>query len=125
MSRKRRALYGILFCTVLLVEIGIALFVHDSFVRPYVGDVLVSVLICCFFRVLFPNGIPALPVHVFLFSAAVEIGQYFDVVALLGLQENSFISVLLGRTFSFADLLCYAVGCLLFFLLDVISRRFG
>jgi len=118
MSRKRRMLYGGLFCAILLAEIGIALFVHDSFVRPYVGDVLVSVLICCFCRVLFPKGISALPVYVFLFSAAVEIGQYFDIVSRLGLQENRFISVLLGRTFSFADLFCYAVGCLLFFLLD-------
>ena len=99
----------------LLSEILIALFVNDNFVRPYAGDMLVTVLICSFFRVFIPKGAKLLPVHVFLFAAAVEVCQYFDIVKLFGLEGNRFISVLLGRTFSFPDILCYAVGCILFF----------
>jgi hypothetical protein len=53
-------------------------------------------------------------VWVFLFAAAVEIGQYFDFVTLLGLGNIAFFRILLGSTFSMADLLCYAVGCVLF-----------
>lgn len=113
--KKRRIIYALLFLSVLLAEILIALFVKDAFVRPYVGDMLVTVLICCFLRIFFPTGVNLLPVYVFLFAAAVEFGQYLDMVKLLGLEGNRFISVLLGRTFSFPDIICYAVGCVLFF----------
>ena len=116
--KKRRIIYALLFLTVLLSEILIALFVNDNFVRPYVGDMLVTVLICSFFRVFIPKGVKLLPVYVFLFASAVEVCQYFDIVKLFGLEGNRFISVLLGRTFSLADILCYAAGCLVFFGLE-------
>ena len=113
--KKRRIIYALLFLTALLSEILIALFVNDNFVRPYVGDMLVTVLICSFFRVFISKGAKLLPVYVFLFAAAVEVCQYFDIVKLFGLEGNRFFSVLLGRTFSFPDILCYAAGCILFF----------
>jgi hypothetical protein len=40
-----RKTYFWIFLGLLLLEIGIALFVHDDFIRPYVGDVLVTVLL--------------------------------------------------------------------------------
>lgn len=116
--RKPRMLYALLFCGVFLTEMIIALFVRDNFVRPYVGDVLVTVLICAFCRVFFPKKVTALPIYVFLFAVAVEIGQYFDMVKILGLENSKVLSVLLGRMFSVADILCYAIGCVLFFFAD-------
>ena len=67
-----------------------------------------------------PDKVRLLPVYVFVFAACVEIGQYFDVVALLGLADNRIISIALGRTFSWMDIVCYAVGCVAAFLLDQI-----
>ena len=121
--KKKRPVYAALFLTVLLSEILIALFVNDNFVRPYLGDMLVTVLICCFVRIFFPKGVKLLPVYVFIFASAVEVGQYFDIVKLLGLENNTFLSVLLGRTFSLADIFCYAVGCILFFGAELCIRR--
>ena len=112
--KTRRITYGILFLILLAIEICIALFVRDRFVRPYVGDLLVTVLICCLCRIVIPSGAKLLPVYVFLFASAVELMQAADVVALLGLEENRLVSTLLGRTFSFADLVCYALGCVVF-----------
>ena len=109
-----RRIYAAAFAVLLTAEILIALFVRDAFVRPYVGDALVTVLLCCFCRVLSPQRPRLLALCVFLFAAAVEIGQYFDYAALLGLAENRFFSTLLGRTFSFPDLICYAAGCAAF-----------
>lgn len=118
-----RILYLIIFCGLLALEVGIALFVNDAFVRPYVGDMLVTLLLCCLCRVIIPDKIRMLPVYVFVFAACVEIGQYFDVVALLGLADNRIISIALGRTFSWMDIVCYAVGCVAAFLLDQIIKR--
>ena len=116
--KNRRILHLLIFCGLLAVEVGIALFVNDAFVRPYVGDMLVTLLLCCLFRVIIPDKVPLLPVYVFVFAACVEIGQYFDLVALLGLADNRIISIALGRTFSWMDLVCYAIGCVAAFVLD-------
>lgn len=123
--KNKRILYLLIFCGLLAIEVVIALFVNDSFVRPYVGDVLVTLLLCCLCRVIVPSKIRLLPIYVFVFAACVEIGQYFNLVALLGLADNRILSVALGRTFSWADLVCYAVGCVAAFLLDRITLQGG
>ena len=120
---KKRLSYFLIFCSLMAVEVCIALFVHDSFIRPYVGDMLVTLLLCCMVRVVIPDQVRLLPLYVFLFAACVEIGQYFDVVALLGLEDNRLISIALGRTFSWLDLVCYAVGCVAASRLDAILFR--
>lgn len=120
---KKRLGYILAFVLLLTVEILIALFVRDDFIRPYGGDILVTVLICAAVRILFPTGIRFLPLWVFLFAAGVEIGQYFDFVTLLGLGNIAFFRILLGSTFSFEDLLCYAAGCVLFLLGEKLLRR--
>ena len=119
---KVRVLYGTAFCLLFLIEVCIALFIHDDFIRPYVGDALVTVLLCCLCRTVAPEGVPALSVYVFIFAALVEIAQYFDVVKLLGLEDNAVISTVVGRTFSWADVVCYAVGCIAFWLAEKAVR---
>ena len=124
--KNKRFLYLLIFCGLLVTEIVIALFVNDAFIRPYVGDMLVTLLLCCLCRVIVPDKIPLLPLYVFIFAACVEIGQYFDLVALLGLADNKVISIALGRTFSWMDLVCYAVGCVATYVLDrVITKVAG
>ena len=116
--KNKRLTYATIFCVLMIIEICIALFVHDAFVRPYVGDMLVTLLLCCLARVVIPDKVRLLPLFVFVFAACVEVGQYFDLVALLGLSDNRFISIALGRTFSLMDIVCYAVGCVAAFGLD-------
>ena len=70
-----------------------------------------------------PANVRRLPVYVFIFAAVVEIGQYFDLVALLGLADNRIISIALGRTFSWMDLVCYAVGCVAAYFLDRLIQK--
>ena len=121
--KNKRILYGSVFCGLLGIEVCIALFINDSFIRPYVGDMLVTLLLCCLCRVIIPSKVRLLPLYVFAFAACVEIGQHFDLVALLGLADNRFLSVLMGRTFSWLDLLCYAVGCIAAWGLDIAIRK--
>lgn len=109
--KNRRISYLIAFVVILAIEVCIALFVHDNFVRPYVGDVLVTVLLCCLCRAIFPRFAPALPV--FLFAAAVEGLQWLGLAQMLGLQGTA-LGIILGATFDWMDLLCYGLGCLLF-----------
>jgi len=50
MKENGRVFYVIGTVLLLCAELAIAWFVHDNVVRPYVGDVLVTVLLCCFCR---------------------------------------------------------------------------
>lgn len=124
-TSKKRLIYALIFILLVGVEVMIALFVHDRFIRPYVGDVIVVWVMYCFIRIFFPNGIKLLPLYLFFFSAAVEVAQYFDYVTLLGLQNSKFFSILLGTSFSFYDMIAYAAGTALCFAVQFIlaSRR--
>ena len=110
---KKRVVYFVLTVILLVVEVLIALFVHDRFVRPYVGDMLVVVVIYTFIRIWIPDSVRLLPFYVFLFATGVEILQYFNFVELLGVADNPFLRILLGTSFDGKDILCYAVGCVL------------
>ena len=115
---KTRLTYGLLALAIFLGEVVIALFVHDNFIRPFVGDVLVILLLYFAIRTVFPTKIKRLPVWLFLFGAAVEGAQYFRIVELLGLQSIPFFKVLIGTTFDWRDILCYAAGAALALLFE-------
>ena len=122
MQKKR---IGYLMATVLIfiIELLIALFVRDRFIRPYVGDMLVVVLIYTGVKIIFPEKPRLLPLYVFLFAAGVEALQGIRIVELLGLQDNRFFSVLIGTTFDVKDIVCYGVGCMLCGLWEVWNWR--
>lgn len=118
-NRNYFALTVILF----VIEICIAIFVNDAFVRPFLGDVIVVWFMYYFIR----SFIAIKPIYIafftLLFSFAVEIGQYFKLIEILGLQENKWARIVIGTSFSWWDLLCYVVGFLFLFLMDKDLRK--
>jgi hypothetical protein len=122
-TKKSCILYGLLTLFLLIIEVLIALYVRDAFIRPYGGDILVTILLCCFLRMIFLKKIPFIPLWVFLISILVEIGQYFGFVYLIGLGHIRFFRLILGTGFSFVDILCYGVGCVLFFIAEKILEK--
>lgn len=64
---KKRFFYIISFLLIFCIEVLIALYVRDNFIRPYVGDMLVVVLVYSFVRIFLPTGIPRMSFYVFLF----------------------------------------------------------
>ena len=121
--KRIRITNAVIFLSLLFAEVIIALFVRDNFIRPYFGDVLVTILICSFIRIFIPKGIHALPAYVLVFAIAVEVGQYFNMVKVLGLENSRFFSILLGTSFSIIDIICYAAGCLCFFVFEFLYNR--
>ena len=119
---KKRLPYIIAFTVLLAVECIIGAFVHDSFVRPYVGDMLVTVLLCALMRIFLPERPRLLPLWVFLFSAAVELSQLTGIASAIA-RDNEMLNIALGSVFDPADLICYAAGCLLFFAAEALGRK--
>ena len=120
---NKRILYGIATIILLVVEVLIALFVHDSIIRPYLGDVLVVVVIYTFARIIIPERVAFLPLYIFVFAVVVEIFQLINVVDLLGLSDNRFFSILIGTVFDIKDIICYAVGCLILCGYEIIKKK--
>jgi hypothetical protein len=115
--------YAVLSIGLFAVEIFIALFVHDRLVRPFVGDMLVVILIFTLCRTVIEAGYFRLALCVLLFSFAVEIGQYFNLISILGLQHSAPARILIGMTFDVHDLLAYSAGALLICMIG--SLRYG
>ena len=94
---------------------------HDSFVRPYLGDTLAVMLIWCVLRIIFPTGKPWLSAAVFLFAVLVEVSQIFPLCDVLGI-ENRLIRTLMGTSFAWGDIVAYLAGCAVTLAVDLILR---
>ena len=117
-ERKIRFRYALVFLLLLAEEIYIGVFVHDRFVRPYVGDFLVVVLLYFLVRIFCIRKPVYLSVWILLFAIFVEITQIFPLVDLLGIK-NHFLRVIMGTSFAWADMLAYLLGSVINFLWDV------
>jgi len=93
-----------------LIELYIALYVDDNFIRPYLGDVLVVILIYALVRAFVKISILTTAIGVLIFSIGVEILQYFKIVEVLGLGTSSLARTVIGTTFAWEDLVAYSVG---------------
>ncbi|WP_460484562.1 ribosomal maturation YjgA family protein [Capnocytophaga sp. HP1101] len=88
-----------------------------GFIRGYIGDVLVVILlyylVLSFVKV---KDKTRLIWGIIIFAVAVEVMQYLGVATYLGFTRGSLGYILLGNHFSWADLVCYAIGCLILYL---------
>ena len=108
--------YLFAFFVLLFVEIMIALFVHDAIIRPFIGDVLVVILMYTLIRGVVKKQINRLPIYLFLFALTIEVTQYFHLVDHLNLQNNRFLSTIMGNSFDLKDILCYLIAAILLIL---------
>ena len=105
--------YALIALIVFAIEIIIARFMHDRIVRPFIGDVLVVVLLYAFLKTFCVLPARTAACLVFVFACVIEVLQYFHLPALLGLESNRLAVIVLGATFDPIDLLAYALGALL------------
>ena len=110
---RSRLLYAASALALFVIEVLIALYVRDAFIRPFGGDILVTVLLCCLLRALFVRRIPFLPLWVLLFAFAVEFAQALGIASLIP-EGWTVLRIAVGSSFSVWDLVCYAVGCAAF-----------
>jgi hypothetical protein len=122
MLMKMDMKYIFIFLILLIAEIIIAFFVKDAIIRPFIGDVLVIILIYTLIRGLMKKSIKLLPVYIFLFAFTVELAQYFNIVDALDLQNNKVISTIVGTTFDIKDILCYLVSTVILIIWNRIEK---
>ena len=119
---KKRVTNLFIFLFLTGIEVLIALFVHDSFIRPFVGDILVAAVIYYFIRIFCPIGIKHLLLYIFVFSLIIEFMQLFGLTKLIS-ADNRFLEILLGSSFSIWDIICYAAGCVITGIVERARRK--
>ena len=115
---RRRILYAAAAALVIAAELYIAKYVQGGFIRWYLGDVLAVLGVWSFVRIFLPEGCKLLPVWVFLFALCIELAQLADLLGRLG-SESAFLRTWLGGSFDWKDIVCYAAGCLIAFLIEL------
>ena len=110
MKLRFNYLYFILTILIFVTEVLIAIYLHDGFIRPYVGDFLVVILIYCFVRSFLQAPVIPVALAVLVFSYLVEIMQYFNLVKLIGLEHSRIANIVIGNYFTWTDILSYTLG---------------
>ena len=115
----KRLIFGIASLILLGVEILIGLYAH-GFVRNYIGDVLVVILIYTLCRTVSPDK-PGkwyvLPTCILIFAFIVEFLQLWGFCDRFGIT-NRLLRIIIGTGFSVEDLISYAIGIIPCFIFD-------
>lgn len=126
MKLKFSLKYLLLTLFIFLVEVSIATILKDIFfVRAYLGDVIVVILLYTFVKSFVEVNDQKLILGILLFSFLIEFAQYFNIAERLGFRRGSLMYIVIGNSFSWIDILCYAVGCLFLYIFLKMARTEG
>src|SRR6478609_5843066 len=102
--------YFIIAIVLFVVEVLIASYLHDPIIRPYIGDLLVVILLYCLLKSFVNISVYKAAIFVLLFAYVVEFLQYVNLIKYLGLQKSRLANIVLGNYFEWIDLLAYTIG---------------
>lgn len=114
--------YFLIAISLFLIEVFIAKYV-TGWVRSYLGDVLVIMLIYSAILTVTELNKKLVVLLTLILAFAIEFGQYFKLAELLGFEKGSVAYIVLGNTFSLEDLVCYIVGGLLILIIERIFKK--
>ena len=115
--------YFSLTIVLFVIEILIALFLNDSFIRPTMGDVLVVFLIYCFLKTIFDLPFWIIALITLVFSVSIETLQYFHIIERLGLENNRLARLIIGTTFTWYDIASYCIGVAILVFVEIIRLK--
>lgn len=109
--------YLIICCLLLGIEIIIALYVRDTFVRPYLGDSIAIAFVYTFLMSMVKTNHTMKPqLYVasisLLIGIVIELLQATSFLETTGLGNIHWVRVVMGTSFSWFDMLAYVGGYL-------------
>ncbi len=117
-SHFREGFKYVIASTVLfLLEIAIAFFNFTPFIRGFLGDVLVILLLYSFLKIFIKNNCIKIATSVLAFAYFVELLQFFKLAEILNIQSKVLL-IILGSVFDPMDLLAYFIGFQLILLFE-------
>lgn len=115
--------YALAAFTLLCVELAIACFVHDGFVRPYLGDTLAVILVYLGLRTITRlKVVPAIAIAL-AFAVAIELSQIFHLISVLHLSRYPLAHFILGTGFDPKDFPSYAAGGVIVVIIEALRKE--
>lgn len=116
--------YFIATIIIFLIEVLIATKLKDNFfIRAYLGDVIVVILLYTLIRSFFKTDVYKLILGIFTFSCLIEFAQFFNIAEKLCFRKGSLMYIVIGNSFSWIDIICYAAGCFILLLFVKINHH--
>ncbi len=110
MKLKFNIKYFIIFVVLLLIEVLIASFIKEGFIRSVFGDYLVVILLYCFIKSFIKVKSIYVAISVLILAYCIELLQLTNLLEVLYLKEYKAANLILGNTFQFEDLIAYTLG---------------
>ena len=102
--------YALATLAIFLIEVAIALYVDDAFVRPLLGDTLAVILVYCGLRTILPVGVRTAALSALAIAFVIEFSQLIGLADMLGLAHGSPWRLVIGSHFDWRDLIAYVAG---------------
>ena len=121
---KKRFIYCIASAVLLIIEILIGLYAH-GWIRNYLGDVLVVILLYMLIRSISvekPKKWYVLPTIILLFAFGVEFLQLWGFCDRFGITDR-LLRIIIGTGFSAGDLLCYSIGIVPCYVVEYLLKK--
>ena len=106
------------------IEVLIALFVRDNFIRPYIGDVLAVALVYTALRAATPLTLIPVLATTLAIAFAIEAAQALNFLDAIGLRDNAVARTILGGVFDWSDLLAYTAGAVIILFVENCTRHY-
>jgi len=106
----KRAIYFLIFLFLLGVEIAIATYLKTGFIRAYLGDLLVVILLYCLLMSTLKPSVKRGLILTLAIAFAIELLQLINLTRFFPQEYKQLATLVLGSHFSWLDLLMYVLG---------------
>ncbi len=118
MPRAKRLYYLIAFILLFCVEFAIATYLKGGFIRGYLGDLLVVILVYAGLMTVSILSVKTGLLTTGIVALSIELLQLIDLTQYFEGNAKKVATLVLGSHYSWLDLLMYALGILLVWLLE-------
>ncbi|EAQ48378.1 ribosomal maturation YjgA family protein [Leeuwenhoekiella blandensis] len=106
----KRAIYFLIFLFLLGVEIAIATYLKTGFIRAYLGDLLVVILLYSLLMSTLKPSVKRGLILTLAIAFAIELLQLINLTRFFPQEYKQLATLVLGSHFSWLDLLMYVLG---------------
>ena len=106
LNYRNLIIFLILFC----IEVTIALYIKQGFLRVVFGDFLVVIMLYYFIMSFIQTKSIYIAIVVLIIAYVVEFLQFIDILNIINYKKNDLVNIILGTTFNIKDIIAYTLG---------------
>ena len=100
----------IIFLILFTIEVIIAIYVTQHFIRHWFGDFLIVIMLYYLLKSFLKTTPLYMAIAVLIFAYFIEFLQLTKLLEILHLEHNKLANLIFGNTFSITDLIAYTLG---------------